>query len=225
MKALAVIDSAATTLFDADHTYWPLSEKVLYLNEGRQALALARPDLYQVQGTLTLAAGVRQTLPAGASKLLRITHNVSHADRFAITPTSEAGLARFIPHWRADTQQDEVLHYLYDETEARSFDVYPPAKAGVQVAGHWVATPAAIAQADLATTELEPERELAIALIEYVCARAFAKEGESNPALLERSQGHMQRFAQMVGAEAQAKTATSPNTTAPGARAVNGVGQ
>lgn len=220
MKASDIERLARTQLQDAGSVYWTAAQMRDYLNFSRLAMCSIRPDLYESTEVVTLAEGTRQALPGG-KRLLRVLDNVSHPERRAITLASEDVLARFRPRWRALPGRIEVAHVLYNETTPAVYEVYPPVRAGVQIRISYAKPPAPIPVGQ--DDDLDPEGELAFALVDAVLARAFEAESDATPAMLARAQMHEQLFRTAIGADAETKLASSPNRTVPGAAPVGGV--
>lgn len=212
MTASQVLNQAAALLIDAGMTRWSQDELLDYLNAGRREACVLRPDLYAITANLTLAAGATQALPAGGFKLFDVFHNYKADGSVGNSPrvVERELLDAARPGWRSDASVGYIKHFMYDERDGRSFDVYPPAAAGLQVRVRYAAEPDPIAVGSL-STELAQEGPYASYLVDYVCARAMTKDAEyaGNRELVG---GYFARFTAGFAAGVTTETAVSPNT-------------
>lgn len=205
LTAQQLIDRAALILLDATNVRWPAAELLGWVNDGRRELAATRPDVYSTTTSHALVAGVKQTLPTGAARLIHLTRNTDGA---AVKLTQREWLDAFDPSWPRHAPARTIQHYMVEEATPEVFYVYPPAVAGASVELAYEATPVDYG----AGSSLTGREELyAGALLDYVCFRAFSKDAEYVGAA-ERALAHYQRFAQAVGQGAQVNLMTSPNT-------------
>lgn len=211
MKVSDIIQRARAVLQDAGATYWPDTEMLLWVADGRARMFELRPDLYEADQEITLAAGASQSVPAG-TRFLRLLSNVTHKDKREITVASGALLARHRPAWRSQKQSDDIRHYVYSETAPDRFEVYPPAIDATKVVASL-----AVAPADVSTlTDDLTEGTLASALVDYVLMRAFQKESDTVPAFWQRGEAHGAAFEKALVSDATVREAVSPNTTQKG---------
>jgi hypothetical protein len=161
-------------LTNDDGTKWPDTELVRWINDGCLFLAIVRPDSCATRGPLALAAGFKQTLPAGALRLLDVLHNTTgyRAVRFVERQTLDAAN----PSWRAAKSSATILNYVYDNRDPLHFDVYPPAAAGASVEARYVSKPVAITTAQLGTVDLTPDDTYQDVLVNYVAFRCYSKD-------------------------------------------------
>lgn len=215
--AADVCNLARVDLGDSTKEFWTDPELLDYLNEGRNALYLAVPRIYEITETVTLVEGARQTLPNASKRLFGLIENVTAQSKRLITPINRETLTRLRPGWRGEDASDEILHFSYVETEPTVYETYPPAMAGTEVRISYAKPPAKLAMTvapALPTTPLTEEAELADALIHYVLFKAFAKQSDTSPDAGQRSQAALQMFTTMVSAEDASKMNSSPNTLA-----------
>lgn len=212
MKASEVLTRAASILQD-EGVYWPDSELLHWLNDGRNRLYDLRPDLYATAEDVPLDVGAVQQLPGGSRVLFSVVRNVSARSQRVITVADTDILGRHRPNWRSGTAATEIRHYLYDERDGGGrYEVYPPARAGVVVAIKYAALPGAA----LATDDLVPEGASAHVLVDYVLHKAFLKEGDASPQAIQRAALHLQLFEANASGSATPKLAVSPNRGTPG---------
>lgn len=215
LTAQSIILRAVTTLQDTTSIRWPANELVRYLNDGQREIALLRPDAMVTNAALTLAAGAKQALPSGGSKLIDVIKNTGGNKR-AVRMTTRTILDSQVPSWYNQTGVTEILHYIYDPRDPRVFYVYPPAAtSGASVDLVYSAYPADITEpADGAlytavTGSISVPDIYGNALIDYVLYRAYTKDAEfaGNAA---RAQAHYGAFSGSLNAELSATAGVAP---------------
>lgn len=188
IPATQVATRARYLLQDASGTRWTDAEILHWINEGRREMARIKPTVFGngTEVTHTLTAGCRQRITtADAYRIDSINYNV--ASGAAIRATTKDLLDAFKPAWRKDTGT-EVQNWFSDETDPLAFWVYPAAE-GVMVKAHVHISPAdltALSDTALPFDIYEP------ALVNYVCAKALAKEDEAGS--LAKAQAFAQLF-------------------------------
>lgn len=217
--AAQICNDARALLLDADKAYWSDQELLDYLNNGRDMLYLGLPRLYQVTEQQTLVAGTLQTVPGASRFLFGLLRNVSADGSRSITPINRELLMRIRPGWRGEDQSDEILHYVYVETEPTVFETYPPAVAGTTVMTSYALPPARLALSGgaLPATVLA-EGEMARALQHYVLHMAYMKQSDASPDAGQRAGAELEKFQAFIQAEEVGKRDSSPNTLAIGAK-------
>jgi hypothetical protein len=216
-----VVDLARVELADSTKLYWTDQELLDYLNEGRDAILVGIPRIYETTEIVTLLEGPRQSLPNASQRLFNVQENITADSRRFVTPTNRETLSRVRPGWRGEDASDEIFHYVYVETEPTIYEVYPPAMAGTQVRISYAKPPVKLTiSTDYTpgTTILTAERELARALVHFVVGKAFAKQSDTSPDAGQRSQQAMGMFTALVQAEDAGKRDSSHNTTAIGGK-------
>ena len=129
--AQSIIHRVTQTLGDFTSIKWTVDRLVRYLNDGQRDILTHRPDALNLPATLALVAGHKQTLPANGEKLINILANTNGSKR-AVTKVMASLLDAQIHNWRSMTPTTEILHFMYDPREPRSFEVYPPAALWAQ---------------------------------------------------------------------------------------------
>lgn len=212
--AQSIIFEAQTQLSDLDGIRWAASELVIYLNDGQRESCVLRPDAFATTAALTLAAGVRQALPAACSKFFDMHRNTSVA---AITKVDKKLLEVSDPTWYSRAGSATIQHFCFDPREPLAFDVYPPATTAASVDLIYAATPAEVAAPTApglayttVTGNINCPDAFKNALISFVLFRAFAKDAEAggNAAL---SAAHYQLFTSGLGVDAATKQAVAPS--------------
>lgn len=201
-----VLDRASELLFDTARTRWTLPELCKWLTDGLRTVVQLRPDAGAKRVALQLVGGTRQTLPADAVRLLRITRNLSHPagvpGRSVIETTHEA-LNAEVALWHSKGSKLLVEKFAYDQREPKHFDVYPampgadgtPVLAALEVI--YAANPPVVTAllTDMATLSqtLTLSDEYLSPLVDWVLWRALSKDSEA--ANLERAVAHRDTFA------------------------------
>lgn len=210
-----VVDLARVDQQDGEKAFWTDAELVDHINDGRDVLYLGIPRLYETTEIVALAAGVRQTLPNASRRLFGLLENITADSRRVVTPANRELMARIRPAWRAEDESDEILHFVYVETEPTIYEVYPPAIAGTQVRISYARPPARLpASAYTDETPLTQEAEMGRALVHYVLHRAYFKQSDTNAQAAQRSQAALATFQGFIQAEEIGKRDSSPNTLA-----------
>ena len=200
---------------------WPASELVRWLNDAQREIILFRPDAINRTATATLTAGTRQNLDAmgltpAPAKLIEISRNMA--------ATSAKKAVRLVPRQILDAQQPnwhnlagtvDILHYMFDVRDPKTFYVYPPALPTAQLEVMYSGIPIDIAEpasgalySDVAGNISLPDI-YANALLDYILYRAYSKDAEfaGNAA---RAQAHYSAFNASLTSEIQATLAVQP---------------
>lgn len=212
-------------LQDEDHTRWTLPELATWINEGQNAIVLAKPSACSGSVVLQLVKGTRQTLTDTAHlALLDITRNLlgDGSDRSlsgrVIRPAKRELIDSQEPFWHDNTRvrfKREVRHLVFDEENPREFFVYPGNDGAGRVEALVSKAPTKIV-ATGAPDELgsyggpiglpEPYDG---PLVDYTVYRAFSKDDTTGSA--GQAVARYQAFASAVGIKIQVEGATSPN--------------
>lgn len=201
-----ILKAASRQLADIARDRWAELDLLDYLNDALLRIVTLRPDAGQVQEVITLEQGSRQQLPAGALRLIEVTHNVgAHGSPgLAVRHVDARMLRAFLASWYRTAAQDEVHEYAWDAAKPREFYVYPPAIAGTEVSAAVVRAPRVSAPSDdfpLPDTYTEPTKA-------WVIASALMEDsGEGSSA---KAQAYLNDFAQFLGIDAQAVVVASP---------------
>lgn len=183
LTAKQILEQVARDLNDQTSIRWTTQDLARYFNDGQRYIITKRPDASHLVVAHALVAGADQTLPAGGEKLIDVSHNTTSTKR-AISRVSSALLDAQLDGWRGAPGKVEILHFMYDEREPRSFDVYPPAAVGAIVSLKYaaqttdIAIPALFTTTDDITGNLSLSDLFANALRNYVMFRCYSKQTE-----------------------------------------------
>lgn len=160
---------------------WLDPELIEWINEACAEVARVRPEASSQTVDVNLAAGARQSIPAGATLLLEGICNVNvttGAESRVIRRVGREDLDKENLEWMMETPSGTVKRYVPSKTDPRSFYVYPPhngnADTGLRLV---VSTAPTIATA---MTDPFPLPDIyAAPVANYVLFRAFGKQIES----------------------------------------------
>jgi len=201
---------------DPTNVRWTAPEVIRYANDGQRDIAMHRPDAFTTNEIFTCASGAKQTLPAGATKLISIFSNGA-AGR-VVTPIKREMLDASTPLWPATTASATIYHTMYDERDPLVFYTYPPATTAATLRMQYAIAPTDIPTPTTnflagVTGNLSVGDLFVNALLDYVLFRAYSKEAEvGNP---ERANQALARYAGSLGIEIRATLAMSPNQNSP----------
>lgn len=230
--AQSVVRRATDLLQDQTSVRWPVSELVRWLNDAQRAVVKVRPDSMNTTATMTLSAGTRQDLDSSTAnaagnaalapvpaKLIEITRNMASASaKKAVRLVPRQVLDAQTPGWHALTGTIDILHYMFDPRDPKTFYVYPPALVTAQLEVMYAAYPTDVAEpADGALyTDVTGNVSLpdiyADDLLNLVMARAYMKElnGAGNE---QRAAGYMALAKASLGEEIAATLAVQPQVS------------
>lgn len=145
MTPQSVISEVRGVIKDDDSTSYRNSDAslVLAVNRALKRVALLRPDLFTSIGTITLVAGVNQTVPDYG----RIVEVYAVQGGNAITEANRETMDQLTPTWRTETADDPV-NWMRHSRNPSKFFVYPPAVGGEVVECEYTITPPTVALND-----------------------------------------------------------------------------
>ena len=177
----AIINKAATLLFDANNVKWARSELLSWVNDAQRAIVSMIPEANSTLLVHQLVAGVRQPLPAGTWMLLDVVRNMGTAGTTpgrAIQRVDRVTLDESNPSWQSATSAAEATVYMYSLRDRGAFLIYPPSTGSNRVELFYSKHPVDIAEA----SAIGVEDIYVPAIVDYVLARAFSKETQyGNP--------------------------------------------
>jgi hypothetical protein len=204
------ISDAAGLYGDADFDRVTELTWIKHLNASIRALILVRPDAGAQTDNLELVAGVLQTLPATALRMLDITRNMGTDGRTAgkiITPADRKHLDYSNLLWPAATGDTEIDNFSYDKENPRIFYVTPPVHATtsvfVEIQVSQLPTAVAASGDDPGINDVffEP-------LIQYMLYKAFSTDDEGVE--FQKAIQYMQNFFNLLQVELATSVAAGP---------------
>lgn len=178
---LSVITKAKRVLSDVDETMerWDDAELLAWVNAGQRDIVRRIPTAYTAVASVLLAAGVEQTLPSGAYRIVRPMFNMG-ADGAtfgrALTTTTLDDISMANPEWATEDEDDEILQVIPSERR-ETFYVYPPADGTSYISLLLSYLPTDITDTGDAITI---DDQFANALLFYVLWCSFAKDAEES---------------------------------------------
>jgi hypothetical protein len=185
---------------------------IKYLNASIRALILVRPDAGAQTDNVQLVAGVLQTLPATALRMLDITRNMGVDGLTAgkiITPVARKHINYSNLLWPAATGDTEIDNFSYDKENPRIFYVTPPVhdSTAVYVEMQVSQLPTAVAATGddpgINDVFFEP-------IVQYMLYKAFSADDEGVE--FQKAMAYMQNFFSLIQIEMAASKAAGPET-------------
>jgi hypothetical protein len=204
--AATILDEAASQLLDKNHRTWPADDLLGFLNEALRATAFVKPDMYTVEGFITLKAGVLQALPDDGLALISITRNASGR---IITQVDKDLLDESNRFWPQGTQESDIEHYTADSRNPRRFTVFPPSDGTSSIEVLYGAVPPELAYD---TDEMSVPDSYQTALVSFVMGKAYEKNSKRQD--LTKGAQFRQQWGQLLGLKSQAQVAVAPKVAA-----------
>jgi len=204
------ITDAAELYDDTAYPRIEVSDWIRYLNAAIRTLILVRPDAGAVTESIQLVAGVKQTLPTAALRLLDISRNMGVDGSTAgqiVTPTDRKHVDFANLLWPAATGAATIENYSYDSNVPRIYYVTPPVSSTVNVylemsTSQLPTAITAIGDDDgIEDTFFEP-------IVQFMLYRAYSADDESVE--FEKAQTYFSNFMNLLGVELTAHQQTSP---------------
>jgi hypothetical protein len=173
-------------------------------------LILVRPDAGAQTDNVELVAGILQTLPSTALRMLDITRNMGSGGSTPgkiITPADRKHIDYSNLLWPAATGDIAVDNFSYDKENPRIFYVTPPVSSTVSVFVEMQVSqlPTTITATDddpgVSDLFFEP-------LVQYMLYKAFSADDESVE--FQKAMAYMQNFFNLLQIEIAASTAMGP---------------
>lgn len=221
ISAQSIVQRATGLLQDPTSVRWPVSELVRFLNDGQREIVMARPDAVNTTATMTLTAGTRQDLDdAGLTvtpiKLMEVTRNMAATStKQAIRMVKREIMDSETPGWHGVASSVNILHFMFDQRDPKTFYVYPPATALAQVEINYSGYPTALTEPiegslyTAVTGNLTVPDTYANCLLDYLLYRSYSKDA-SYAGNAQRAAGYFQAFSAALGIERAATQGTAP---------------
>jgi len=225
ISARSIIHRATDILQDQTSVRWPVSELVRWLNDAQRTVVKVRPDATNTTTSMTLVAGSRQDLDnAGLSpppaKLIEITRNTATtSSKQAVRLVDRRILDAQTPGWHNLTGSVNIVHYMFDARDPKTFYVYPPATSAAQLEVMYAAYPSDITEpADgsiwsAVVGDLSMPDIYADDVLNLILYRAYSKDSEY-AGNAERAASYLNAVVASLGAEISATMAVSPKQSA-----------
>jgi len=231
ITAASIVHRATDLLQDQTSVRWPANELVRWLNDAQRAIIKVRPDSMNTMASFRCSVGTRQNLlsatAAGGStaltpvpsKLIEITRNTASASaKKAVRLVPREIMDAQTPGWHALTGVIDILHYMFDPRDPRTFYVFPPALVTAELEVMYSAYPTDVTEpADGVLWSAVGGGTATVSLpdiysddiLNYILFRAYSKDSEY-AGNAQRAQGYMAILAQSLGDEIKATLAVQP---------------
>ena len=231
IAAQSIIRRAVETLQDTTSVRWPVNELVRYLNDGQREIVLYRPDSMVTNATVTCVEGTKQTLPTNGAKLIEVIRNAAATSaKKSVRMINREILDAQTPGWHSITKSVNILHFMYDPRDPKTFYVYPPATAEAKLDIVYAAYPTDITEPADGSLYSDVSGSISLpdiygnAVLDYILYRAYTKDSEY-AGNAQRAQGHYAAFNNALGNEIKATVAVAPNSVGnPNSRATKVAG-
>ena len=219
ITAQSIVRRCVETLQDTSSIRWPVAELVRYLNDGQREIIVHRPDAMVTNGSLALVAGTRQSIPATGTKLIDVVRNTS-GNKKAVRLCAREILDAQSTGWHNLAGVTEIVHFMFDPRDPKTFYVYPPAAAsGASLEIVYSALPTDVTEPAAGTDYTAVTGNISVpdiynnVLQDYILYRAYKKDSTyaGNDA---RASANYAAFANALGIEVKATVAVAP--TSPG---------
>lgn len=210
-RIVSVLNQAQIQIQDKTGTRWPPSELLSWYNMALQAIVTERPDANVKNTTFSTVIGTKQSLPADGLRLIDIPRNeggqkkpIRVIDRMILDDN-------YAWHNQA-TPATEVLHYVYDDRDPKTFYLYPAPAAAVQINLVYSTAPVAatIANFDTDVQVIGVDDNYVPAILDYILYRAYQKDA-SYAGNENRAASAYGAFRNSLGIKTNADQAMSPN--------------
>jgi hypothetical protein len=218
MLASDVMDRARLILQDPDKVRWLDAEGFQWLTDGQRVIVLIRPDACVANEQVALVGGTKQQIPSGGLRLLDIVRNAPNGR--AVRLVDRDVLDSGDPGWHSAKAASVIREFAYDNRDATTFYVSPPAMAPdpklippaakLEIIYSKQPTPV-MALTDVLTVidiYMDP-------LLNYVMFRCYSKDSQfaQNAGL---ASAYLQTFMSMLGVKTKADLSYSPDLNSKG---------
>ncbi len=214
MKVVDLINRASIILQDTSNVRFLQDELLKFFNDAQREVVMHRPDANMLNVIMTCVAGSKQSIPAGALRLVDVVRNVNGR---AIIQLSRKMLDEQLPDWHETAAgTNGIEHFVYEPADPKNFYLYPKATSSHNLEIIYSQSPADISISDYAsdTTVITVEDVYANAILDYMLYRAYQKDSEFT-GNQQKSAMHYQGFSNSLGMKTQADMATTPAPSNP----------
>ena len=205
-------------LNDNDRITWPEAALHEYLTTAEEMIVSIRPDTYSSVEVMLMVAGIKQSIPATALRLLDVKRNMGSD---GLTPgrmvlvTDNDSLDLFESSWGTQAQVAAIYNFIYDEKTPEVFYVDPPSDGTGYLEVSVSQTPPVVTSENQTLVLKDIYRN---ALIQWCMFRAYSIEVDSASSQA-RAAKHEKSFYIMMGKKFQRDIIFSPSPDVEGAEA------
>lgn len=195
-----IVAELGKQLNDINQVTWTDESIAEYINSAQQMIVSIRPDAYSIVTTMQLAAGTKQSLPAGATRLLNVKRNMGTdglTPGRAVISSEMESLDLFNFNWHFATQESVIKNFSYNEKSPMTFYVDPPSDGLGWIELSVARVPVTITS-PTALQNLSVEDIYYNHVIQWCMFRAYSIEIDSVSSQ-QRAGYHYQNFMDMMG--------------------------
>lgn len=202
-----VVAKARFLLLDPDAAFWSDNELYGWLSSGLNAIIAAKPDSNVLTITVTLPAGVKQSVPAGGVQFVKLRGLTAAIREIEMTSMDEVD-----PAWQSATASATVQHVMSDTLRnPKAFWVYPPSNASAAVELQYVAEHDPV---DHNYDEISLSAVYEPAMLDYIFAYAYAKNTTRQD--IAKAQFYSTQFNAKVGIKNSGQASLASTLQRPG---------
>lgn len=183
---------------------------IKYLNAGIRALILVRPDAGAVTESVQLVAGIKQTLPSAALRLLDISRNMGVDGLTAgriISPSDRKHIDYSNLLWPAATGETAIEQFSYDSNTPAIFYVTPPVSSSINV--YVEMSTSQLPSTLTATTDVVGVNDIFFEpLVQFMLWKAYSADDEGVD--FQKATMHMTNFMQLLQVEMNTSAGYGP---------------
>ncbi len=236
LSSSKIAEKAGLLLQDATNVRWAIPEMAKWINAGCRELVMLKPTALTANVAMLLTAGTKQSLLGATFKktadgsattiaplqLLEVTRNLGTTGTEAQAGRAITGVKREIldvtlPGWHSAASTSEVLHFMFDPKDPKTFYVYPKATADpvmyVEVVMSKAPTNTLLDTAtSLGSDDIDSEIDdiYESVLVDYVLYRAYSKDSQ-HTANANRAAWHYQAFQAALGVKFKNEVVMKPH--------------
>lgn len=205
-----VIQHVTDVLNDAGMVTWKKRTVVRAIHSGVVNVTCYRPDSFSARETVDLVAGVDQTLPDGAHRILDSVCAVDAggSDTLPVFIRKKPEMYNIDPLWYSQPATLDIEDVIYDERVPLSFQVYPPAQQGAKVKLILAKVPGPFDSEQTATDTFPLSLKYLPAVVEWALYVLFAADKPETPNY-GRGQAHKAAFFDLMGIKSQSDASAS----------------
>jgi hypothetical protein len=204
------IVDAAELYGDTEYDRISTTTWIKYLNAAVRALILVRPDAGAVTESVQLVAGIKQTLPTAALRLLDISRNMgvdgaTAGKIISIANRQHIDYANLL--WPAATGQTYIDNFAYDSTVPRVYYVTPPVHNSTAVYVEMTSSQLPTAMTTTGSDDgiedifFEP-------IVQFLLWKAYSADDEGVE--FEKAKDYFNNFLQLLGMELKSSKDAGP---------------
>lgn len=167
-----IISSIRQAIQDNPAVKWTDDVLVDYLNEAQMEISRYKPDSNIKNTSMTTVAGILQTLPSDAIRLIDVPCNTSGN---AIVHVDKKALSMQNPAWPNTVASANAKAFMFNDADPTRFYVFPPSVAGSSLRVVYSARPTTVSIND----NISISDEYKSSIVHYVCFKAYSEDSIS----------------------------------------------